>query len=635
MATAESLRSDLVRFQEWLDKRGVRGVSIANTDTLQSAKARSLAAKVATVESIDEDMSTELCELADVALGPHASFFEIAITQRLTDVALIDSKRATTNSLQIVNRLDLCFTADDLRRVGIDSTPLQREALVVGVMERMGVTRPHPKTIANALACLCHFESDITGTMPCATQLYEFDGPRLARNFPKGVHPPPHAMMVYPDQPSTWPAATYAATFGDDAPVASPMPRIKSIRASIPIRSTSKLLNANSAAATRKRGHAQIAIDAPPPQYRIDQQHMHANLAICDATGPSANELRLHHELHRMRTELALVTAHDSAGARTAAARDSAPTDTQFKPPQRAPTKSQRTVAELSCMYDESAAHVHSRQHLDTASGCADPSNTSGGVASGDTAAAVDTNVKTIVPPWRSKTAAAVTVADRPSQHVEPGTEAYEEHMIQVMLDRERRKKNEQNDARKTQAKAKAAAKALAGKSGNGCENVVAGTPNKQRAAPLGLPDDDWWTELGLTLTRGGIGASAAVKATYSCEWSRSQFLLRPGNQFASITFPFAEYPTIDAVQKACAAKADELNAVAAAFYDGSVATTPPRPKLAKAHTPKSGLKPHSATATSKPSKMTAKAVPMHKASQSRAIVKRPASKHACKRNRS
>jgi hypothetical protein len=261
MSTCAQLRHQLEGLQDMIDKRG------DTARRLQAPTCTSLVRKIAVLKDLDAEQTLELTELADAALGDHASSFEHALHARLEDGLVADAK--TTATGQLLEELDEYLTAQDYRDCGPTSTPMGRELCVQNRLSALGVTKLHPRTIRAAIAALVHLETDITLKFPSYDTIYQ-DVQTFSRNFPPKPAPP-HALNVYPRAPVDLPKHVFDAAYStDDPPVASMMPRFRAISLGhIPLRSTSKLLSWNQARAGGR--HAQCMADTPP-----------SRLALCD-----------------------------------------------------------------------------------------------------------------------------------------------------------------------------------------------------------------------------------------------------------------------------------------------------------------------------------------------------------------
>ena len=80
-------------------------------------------------------------------------------------------------------------------KLGIASTPLSRERLVVDLLERLGITRLHAKTVAAAEAVLLHAETDLTQVMPSYDDIYAH-GRKLPSDFNKTRTPVVNGLQI-------------------------------------------------------------------------------------------------------------------------------------------------------------------------------------------------------------------------------------------------------------------------------------------------------------------------------------------------------------------------------------------------------------------------------------------------------
>jgi hypothetical protein len=206
------------------------------------------------------------------------------------------------------------------------------------------------------------------------------------------------------------------------------------------------------------------------------------------------------------------------------------------------------------------ASHADERNHNTAAETTAPIAN---GAAAKTARGVNDDEAAADAPPWRKCRSDLV-----------PGTEAYDDHMVDVMLHRENRLKLAAKLKHHEKAAAEKAAKLEKRKLAAGLH-----APSVSRASPAkgGKTDGGtsganggvlpWSDELSyqfeLQLARGIKTWPTTIKPSFSCEWTRSWFLGRPGPGFHSVEFAFDAYGGIDQARAACLRYVNELKAAA------------------------------------------------------------------------
>jgi hypothetical protein len=171
--TVAQLIEELDRFKE---RCGDRGDSVLR---LMPAVSRSVTTKIDAMTDLTADNSVDLIGAADAALANHAAAFESALNSRLESHMNKDFRTKTTSLGQVTEHLDNYFTRSQLAHTGLTSTPLSRERLLVDLLQRLGITRVHAKTIAATESALLHWESDLTFEMLAYDDIYKH-----GRKFP-------------------------------------------------------------------------------------------------------------------------------------------------------------------------------------------------------------------------------------------------------------------------------------------------------------------------------------------------------------------------------------------------------------------------------------------------------------------
>jgi hypothetical protein len=598
MSTPAELVVELHAFKGFVESRG------ATASRLQLPTARSFAAKVSMFSALTSEQADELCTLGDACLGEHASFFEAAIHERIA-ASMQASSMHTSKQGQLLEHLDQCFTASDLAKTGPCSTPLQREQMVVDVLKRCGVVKPHERTLGSAMACLASFEYDITFTLPSADDMYHCDYPRLLRQFPKDAEFPPHGQHKYNDDPFLWPIETFQAAYPDDnQPIANAVPRYATMRSQVALRGTSKLLSKNAnmhgrghSTPTRTSGMRALTDVRTPPPTLVFPKHRgrEPSFPALSFSGSNQTTEDLQELKHRVDSALAALRPRESVAdappppQRVADQHLALGDGNAFKPP---PPRTRPNVDRArEDLFGRSVEAAHARPAEVATTACANGTATEAAAPppihdaamtmrnnsttasyneptyitapNADTAAcaacgSIDDcaccdhcpeNVTTAPPPpWRKP---------KPSDVLVPGTEAYEDHMVELVLTRERRQK----EAAKQKAKDERAAKASVDKAVKGTkrplEPLAVTRVKREIDGPTKGRCTLCWSDalsahFELKGVRGSVSLPQTIKPSYSAEWSRFWFLARPGPGFHSVPFAFADYGGTDMARDAC-----------------------------------------------------------------------------------
>ena len=142
-----------------------------------------------------------------------------------------------------------------------------------------------------------------------------------------------------------------------------------------------------------------------------------------------------------------------------------------------------------------------------------------------------------------------------------PGTEAYEDHMVEAMLQRERKLKEAARLDQVAREAKLAAKKELAAKDKATSEAVrdVSVGPMKRKLEPgpaVGADTLAWSDELsglfGLELARNTAEWPQTVRPSFSCECPKYWLLARPGRGFHSIAYKFDDYGGLEQSKSAC-----------------------------------------------------------------------------------
>lgn len=543
--TVSMLAAEIDAFRARCEERGEVATKLI------PAVARSLTAKLALLKDVTADNSLTLICAAEAALGDHASAFETAVMLRLENCLTADLHK-TAQLGQVLQHLDNYLTQEHLLKLGLSSTPLSRERLVIDLLESLGITRVHVKTVASIEAVLLHAETDLTHVMPNYDDIYAH-GRKMSSNFIATRTPIVNGLITYPKFPKDLPPDLFAFVYPDplDPPITGSLPRFAMLRLHhVPLRTTSKLLQRNfkvGAANAMSRGASFVHPGA-------DRQ------ALCDAGGRSVinlGDLRSLRGTGRHNDELSLY-----GGGSSSACGDY--NDRAFL---------LRRLQELDGTADNQQMHhkgpppigdIHSASvHAATAAeGKASEAERTRKLAAENAerdraALAADTEVtslKDLLSQSEAKLAAALAgrsndtssdmLADGAHALVAvsakaplPGTEAHEEHMIQVQLVREQQKKEDQKEQRRLTRELEK--NALAAKR-------IAATPHGKGSLP---PLATTPPPLSKSMCRTDMNPN------FSCEWSRFQFLARSGRKGdESIPFKFDDHGGIEGAQQACVA---------------------------------------------------------------------------------
>lgn len=533
--TVTMLTDEINAFRERCDARGEVATKLI------PAMARSMTVKLSVLKDLTADSSMTLISAADAALGDHARAFETAVMARLESCLTADLYK-TSQIGQVLEHLNNYLTQGHLSKLGLDSTPISRERLVVDLLESLGITRVHIKTVGAVEALLLHAETDLTHVMPSYDDIYAH-GRRLPSNFIKTRKPIVNGMQVYPEFPKDLPPDLFNYVYPDiaDPPINGSLPRFEHLRMHVPLRANSKLLKGNFKGGT-VNAMSRTASFAQPGADR---------LPLCDAAGARSvinlGDLGSLRGTGRHSDELSLSRGGSSFNGdyndrayllQRVRELESNASNTPMH---------RRGAAPIGDIHDASVDAAMAAE--DKASEAERARKLAAESAERDRAAlAADTevaNLKALLSKSEANLAAARAGLSSdaspgmPAGTVPPpGTEAHEDHMIQIQLAREQHKKEDAKEQRRVSReleKATSAAKRLAE------------TP--QGKGSLVPPAITPPPPLSATMCRNDMNPN------FSCEWSRFQFLARSGRKGdESIPFKFDDHGGIEGAQQACAA---------------------------------------------------------------------------------